>query len=164
MRLASRGRAGDELLARFPVLGSALSKAVGGYLVSTNSIFLDNQLRHIPLFAELDPVELSEVANALHQLQANRGDVVFAEGQRGDAIYFIESGEVQLGTRVGDSYQMTFERMIAGDFFGELALLADSPVQVRRGLVTVGDRGEGGEDLACLFVRPRPGSDRARPP
>lgn len=117
----------DELLARFPVLGSALSKAVGGYLVSTNSIFLDNQLRHIPLFAELDPVELSEVANALHQLQANRGDVIFAEGQRGDAIYFIESGEVQLGTRVGDSYQMTFERMIAGDFFGELALLADSP-------------------------------------
>jgi CRP-like cAMP-binding protein len=117
----------DELLARFPVLGSALSKAVGGYLVSTNSIFLDNQLRHIPLFAELEPVELSEVANALHQTQANRGDVVFAEGQRGDAIYFIESGEVQLGTRVGDSYQMTFERMIAGDFFGELALLADSP-------------------------------------
>jgi hypothetical protein len=40
-------------------------------------------------------------------------------------------------------------------------LLADSPVQVRRGAVTVGERAEKGDDLGCLFVRPRPGSDRA---
>jgi pimeloyl-ACP methyl ester carboxylesterase len=43
-------------------------------------------------------------------------------------------------------------------------LLGDSPVQVRRGVVRVGDREEKSddrEDLACLFVRPRPGSDRA---
>jgi hypothetical protein len=41
------------------------------------------------------------------------------------------------------------------------ALLADSPVQVRRGSVGVGDREETGADLACLFQRPRPGSDKA---
>jgi hypothetical protein len=41
------------------------------------------------------------------------------------------------------------------------ALLGDSPVQVRRGSVQVGEREEKGDDLACLFVRPRPGSDRA---
>jgi len=41
------------------------------------------------------------------------------------------------------------------------ALLGDSPVQVRRGAVTVGEREMVGEDLACLFIRPRPGSDRA---
>jgi len=40
-------------------------------------------------------------------------------------------------------------------------LLGDSPVQVRRGRVTVGDRAAMGDDLACLFVRPRPGSDHA---
>ena len=38
------------------------------------------------------------------------------------------------------------------------ALLADSPIQVRRGVVRVGEREERGADLACLFVRPRPGS------
>jgi poly(3-hydroxybutyrate) depolymerase len=37
-------------------------------------------------------------------------------------------------------------------------LLADSPVQVRRGVVQVGERQERGDDLACLFLRPRPGS------
>lgn len=40
-------------------------------------------------------------------------------------------------------------------------LLGSSPVQVRRGVVRVGDREERGDDLACLFLRPRPGSDRA---
>jgi pimeloyl-ACP methyl ester carboxylesterase len=41
------------------------------------------------------------------------------------------------------------------------ALLGESPVQVRRAAVTIGDREIIGEDLACLFVRPRPGSERA---
>jgi hypothetical protein len=40
-------------------------------------------------------------------------------------------------------------------------LLRDSPMQVRRGRIRVGDREEAGDDLACLFIRPRPGSDTA---
>jgi dienelactone hydrolase len=38
------------------------------------------------------------------------------------------------------------------------ALLADSPVQVRRGEIKVGSRSSTGDDQACLFLRPRPGS------
>jgi hypothetical protein len=34
-------------------------------------------------------------------------------------------------------------------------------VQVRQGKVQVGEREETGDDLACLFVQPRPGSDMA---
>lgn len=41
------------------------------------------------------------------------------------------------------------------------SLLADSPVQVRRQSVRVGHREITGTDLACLFLRPRPGSDIA---
>jgi poly(3-hydroxybutyrate) depolymerase len=40
-------------------------------------------------------------------------------------------------------------------------LLADSPIQVRRGVVTVGGKELRGDDLACLFVRTRPGSQTA---
>lgn len=39
-----------------------------------------------------------------------------------------------------------------------LALLADSPVQVDRSGVTLGTRTILGGDVACLFLRPRPGS------
>ena len=41
------------------------------------------------------------------------------------------------------------------------ALLTDSPVQVKRGLIRIGEREERGDDLACLFLRPRPGSRAA---
>jgi poly(3-hydroxybutyrate) depolymerase len=40
-------------------------------------------------------------------------------------------------------------------------LLGDSPVQVRRGEIKVGAQALAGEDLACVFLRPRPGSDVA---
>src|SRR5262249_5347868 len=40
-------------------------------------------------------------------------------------------------------------------------LLEESPVQARRGAVTLGSRTIAGDNLACLFVRPRPGSERA---
>ncbi|MEN9732515.1 MAG: hypothetical protein RLZ45_510, partial [Verrucomicrobiota bacterium] len=40
-------------------------------------------------------------------------------------------------------------------------LLGDSPVQVRRGSVRVGDRETTGTDLCCLFLQPRRDSDVA---
>lgn len=41
------------------------------------------------------------------------------------------------------------------------SLMAGSPVSVTRRSVTVGGKETAGADVACLFVRPRPGSDRA---
>jgi dienelactone hydrolase len=41
------------------------------------------------------------------------------------------------------------------------ALLSNSPVQVRRNQVKIGERALSGNDLACLFLRPRPGSATA---
>ena len=40
-------------------------------------------------------------------------------------------------------------------------LLADSPIQVGRAKITAGAQNLTGDDLACLFLRPRPGSVRA---
>ena len=42
-----------------------------------------------------------------------------------------------------------------------VALLGESPLQVKNDLIKVGQREVPGDDLACLFIRPRPGSDRA---
>jgi hypothetical protein len=41
------------------------------------------------------------------------------------------------------------------------ALLGDGPVRVSAGSVKVGKREWLGDDLACMFIRPRPGSDKA---
>ncbi|HVV71190.1 MAG TPA: alpha/beta hydrolase, partial [Verrucomicrobiae bacterium] len=41
------------------------------------------------------------------------------------------------------------------------ALLANSPVQVKSGMVRIGTHELRGEDLACLFLQPYPGDDQA---
>jgi pimeloyl-ACP methyl ester carboxylesterase len=41
------------------------------------------------------------------------------------------------------------------------SLLADSPIQIKRGQVTAGDMKFSGDDLSVLFLRPRDGSDVA---
>ena len=40
-------------------------------------------------------------------------------------------------------------------------LLSEGPVRVGRGSISIGERTIEGDDLACLFIRPRPGSDVA---
>jgi CRP/FNR family transcriptional regulator, cyclic AMP receptor protein len=54
------------------------------------------------------------------------GTVLFEEGQRGDFMYVVQSGEVEIRRMVGDD-----ERLIAvlppGEFFGEMAILNARP-------------------------------------
>jgi dienelactone hydrolase len=40
-------------------------------------------------------------------------------------------------------------------------LLKDSPIQVKRGAVRIGSRDTAGGNLACVFLRPKPGSNKA---
>lgn len=54
------------------------------------------------------------------------GEVLFREGDRGDCMFVIQSGSVEIRRRVGDA-----ERVIAvlppGEFFGEMAILNARP-------------------------------------
>lgn len=50
------------------------------------------------------------------------GATIFKEGDKGDRMYFVQSGSVEL--RVGGKPVMTVE---AGTFFGEMALIEDAP-------------------------------------
>jgi CRP/FNR family cyclic AMP-dependent transcriptional regulator len=50
------------------------------------------------------------------------GATIFKEGDRGDKMYFVQSGSVEL--RVGGKPVMTVE---AGTFFGEMALIEEAP-------------------------------------
>lgn len=117
----------DELLARYPTLGTTLSHAVSTQLNSQNHTFVNHQLRNVSIFNKLGDAELQDIAQMMESLTFRRGEVVYTEGQPGDAVYFIESGEMQLATRVSDSPKLSFELLRAGSFFGEMALLTDSP-------------------------------------
>ena len=90
------------------------------------------RLHEIPLFAELTAGELRIVDNLLHERDYVKDEIVFDEGEEGQAIYFILTGKVLI-CRQGRPIDGIIAELSAGQFFGELALLDDAPrmAQVR---------------------------------
>jgi CRP-like cAMP-binding protein len=81
-----------------------------------------DELRAIPLFAELPSRELELVARNSDLVEVPAGTTVIREGDQGREFFAIAEGEVEIsqgGTPIATE--------TAGDVFGELALLHDIP-------------------------------------
>jgi CPA1 family monovalent cation:H+ antiporter len=78
-------------------------------------------LRRMPLFAELGEDRLRELAALLTPRLALPGEPVVRRHARGDEMFFIASGAVEVVLQAGRV------RLGTGDFFGELALLTGRP-------------------------------------
>ncbi len=80
-----------------------------------------DQIARVPLFASLGPAARAKVARLLRSRLAVPGEPLVVKGERGDAMYFIASGAVEVKL---DPAPL---RLGSGDFFGELALLTNQP-------------------------------------
>jgi voltage-gated potassium channel len=85
----------------------------------------------VPLFRNLGASALSEVARLMKVQNCAAGSVIVRQGQPGDSMYFIAEGEVEV-RRDGQHV-----RLAAGQFFGEMALIAGTPRNAT--VVAVGD-------------------------
>jgi voltage-gated potassium channel len=74
----------------------------------------------VPLFAELDAAEISEVMSYLKAKYCEADDVIVRRGEPADSMYFIASGRVEV--------ELSPEPAVleAGEFFGEMAVLVRS--------------------------------------
>ena len=59
----------------------------------------------------------------------DRDQVVFKEGDAGEAFYLLRSGQVKLSKKSGDR-EVIVTYLVAGNFFGEAALVGDEPRSV----------------------------------
>jgi Cyclic nucleotide-binding domain len=75
-------------------------------------------LRNVELFSRLGPEELRAVAEISEPARMSQGQRVFAEGDAGDALYVVMSGELQV-VRSGAK----IATLKAGECFGEMAVL-----------------------------------------
>lgn len=91
-----------------------------------------SRLRAITLFADLSGKELRIINELLHERNYVKDEIVFDEGEEGQAIYFLLQGEVLI-CRQGRPLDGAIAQLPEGQFFGELALLDNSPrmAQVR---------------------------------
>jgi CRP-like cAMP-binding protein len=58
---------------------------------------------------------------------SNSGEEIFAEGDRGDGIYFILEGKVRVITFTSDFKEIVLGELEAGQIFGEMALIDYKP-------------------------------------
>ncbi len=79
-------------------------------------------LKRVPIFQGLDDRELERIADSMKDRTFRAGDTVTSEGQGGIGFFVIEDGEAKV--TVGGEER---RRLGAGDYFGEVALLTDSP-------------------------------------
>jgi CRP/FNR family transcriptional regulator, cyclic AMP receptor protein len=79
-------------------------------------------LKRVPIFEGLDNRDLERIAGSMKQRTFRAGDTVTTEGQGGVGFFVIEDGEAKV-TIHGDERR----RLGPGDYFGEVALLTDSP-------------------------------------
>lgn len=81
-------------------------------------------LQNIPLFEGLSRKELSAVKSILHRREYDANEVLFHQGNPGVGMYIIQEGTIDiLYEPTGD----TLAELGDGDFFGELALLNETP-------------------------------------
>lgn len=80
-----------------------------------------DMIARVPLFAGLEQKRLAEIARLLKPRLAVPGERVIAVGERGDAMYFLDSGAAEVRLPGGPI------RLGSGDFFGEIALLHHQP-------------------------------------
>jgi len=76
-------------------------------------------ISRVPLFAELDATEISDVMELLRAQVAEAGEVILRAGDSAHSMYFIAAGEVDIAIKGKKEHV----RLGVGQFFGEVALL-----------------------------------------
>jgi CRP/FNR family transcriptional regulator, cyclic AMP receptor protein len=97
-------------------------------------------LKRVPLFAGLDNKEIQQIADSMRERHFKAGDTVTQEGAGGVGFFVVESGEADV--TVGGETRGTVG---PGDYFGEIALINESP---RTATITART------DMACYGMTP----------
>lgn len=88
-------------------------------------------IRMVPMFSSLSGKAAEALGDNAAVVAFLPGDTVIEEGERGDALYIISQGVVEI-SHLEKGKQVFLAELRPGDFFGELALLGD---QVRMATV-----------------------------
>lgn len=75
-----------------------------------------------PLFENIAKRECRELVKTMHPRHYKKGEMVFNSGDIGVSIVLIRSGSIEIRAA-----EKLLAELVAGDFFGEVALIIDEP-------------------------------------
>jgi len=82
-----------------------------------------NVLRCHPLFCDLEPSALERFCRYAKTRIVKRGATIFSKGDSGNSLFAVCSGTVKIGVSSSDGRDAIFNLIVAGEIFGEIALL-----------------------------------------
>ena len=80
-------------------------------------------LRSVPLFASLDDDAARDLRSLLSDKTVPQNTRLFRQGDKGDAMYLIESGRVRISIRDEEDAEVILAELAQGDFFGEMSII-----------------------------------------
>ena len=80
-------------------------------------------LRSVPLFASLTDDAAKDLRSLLAEQEVPNNTRLFRQGDKGDAMYLIESGRIRISITDQDKKEVTLAELAQGDFFGEMSLI-----------------------------------------
>ena len=89
---------------------------------------IKTRILHSFLFGSLEQKDLEVVIGAMEDKTYNKDDYLIKQGDFGDSLFIVESGTLDCYKQFGkDEEPKKVKEYVAGDVFGELALLYNSP-------------------------------------
>ena len=101
---------------------------------SPSAMTLD-AIRSVPLFSSLDDSAAEELRTLLRTRQVLTGTTLFRAGDKGDAMYLIETGRVRITVTDEDERDIVLAELAQGDFFGEMEIIDTAPARKLREMV-----------------------------
>ncbi len=80
-------------------------------------------LEKVPLFQSLKHGQLERLAKRFVEREFEAGKNIVTQGKGGEGFFIIVSGKVEVVRERSDGAKVQVNQFVAGDYFGELALL-----------------------------------------
>lgn len=84
-------------------------------------------LRKVPLFSDVPDSEFDALARLMRAHTISAGEDIIKEGARDDSLFLIARGVVRVIVSTPEGEAREIATLLAGDFFGEMALLHRQP-------------------------------------
>ena len=84
----------------------------------------DRVIRNIPLFSNLPDPEVEYLARHLSEIDVPAGTLVFREGEPGEYLLVVLSGELEIVKELGTADERIVALRSAGDHIGEMSLIS----------------------------------------
>ena len=84
-------------------------------------------LKRVALFEGLIPDHARLVAGIVEEQTVEPGTTIFKDGEVADRFYFIINGRVRISKQIPGMGEEALAILMPGEYFGEMALVDDSP-------------------------------------